>query len=208
MIQKINFFITMKNRLFLGGAVVMMMVATSCGKMPQENMDATKAAVESAKAAQADIYMAPEFKALQDSMTVVMQTIEAENSKMMKNFDALTVKLDTLKAQAEAIVAAVPAKKEAVKQEAETILSAVKAAIEDTKALLSKAPKGKEGKAALEQISNELNEVAGKVSEEETALAGDVNYVQVLDRLSAAQKSVADLNAELTEAIAKKAGKR
>lgn len=198
----------MKNRFFLGFVVVMMIMATSCGKMPQENMDATKAAVENAQVAQADVYMAPEFKALQDSLAVVMQAIEAENSNFFKNFDALTVKLDTLKAQAEAIAAAAPVKKEAVKQEAAAVLEGVKTAIEDTKALLSKAPKGKEGKAALEQITNELNVVTATVAEVESSMAGDVNFIQVLDKLNAAQKSVADLNAELSEAIAKKAGKK
>lgn len=197
----------MKNRFFLGFVVAMAVVATSCGKMPQDDINATKAAVETAKAAQADVYMAPEFKALQDSLTVVMQGIEAENSKFLKNFDALTVKLDTLKSQAEAIAVAVPAKKQAVKQEAETTLAAVKTAIEETQALLAKAPKGKEGKEALEQISNELNVVATTVGEVETSLTGDVNYIQVLDKLNASQKSVADLNAELSEAIAKKAKK-
>ncbi|MEG0795415.1 MAG: hypothetical protein RR397_02730 [Odoribacter sp.] len=198
----------MKNRLFLGFAVVMMIVATSCGKMPQEKMDATKVAVESAQAAQADIYMAPEFKALQDSLASVMQSIEAENSNFFKNFDAQSAQLDVLKAQAESVAAAVPAKKEAVKQEAETVMASVKTAIDETKALLAKAPKGKEGKAALEQIGNELNVVTTTVGEVEASMAGDVNFVQVLDRLNAAQKSVSDLNAELTEAIAKKAGKK
>ncbi|MEG2341192.1 MAG: hypothetical protein RSB69_10645 [Odoribacter sp.] len=198
----------MKNRLFLGFAVVMMIVATSCGKMPQEKMDATKVAVESAQAAQADIYMAPEFKALQDSLASVMQSIEAENSNFFKNFDAQSAQLDALKAQAESVAAAVPAKKEAVKQEAETVMASVKTAIDETKALLAKAPKGKEGKAALEQIGNELNVVTTTVGEVEASMAGDVNFVQVLDRLNAAQKSVSDLNAELTEAIAKKAGKK
>lgn len=197
----------MKNRFFLGFVVAMVVVATSCGKMPQDDINATKAAVEAAKTAQAGVYMAPEFKSLQDSLTVVMQEIEAENSKFMKNFDALTVKLDTLKSQAEAIAAAIPAKKQAVKQEAETTLAALKTAIEDTKALLTKAPKGKEGKAALEQIGNELNVIATTADEVETSMAGEVNYVQVLDKLTAAQKSVADLNTELSEAIAKKAKK-
>lgn len=197
----------MKNRLFLGFVVAMTILATSCGKMPQQNIDATKAAVEAAKTAQADIYMSTEFKSLEDSLTVVMQGIEAENSKFMKNFDALTVKLDTLKSKADAIAAAVPAKKEAVKLEAETTLANVKTAIEETKALLAKAPKGKEGKEALEQISNELNVIATAVGEVETSMTSDVNYAQVLDKLNASQKSVADINAELTEAIAKKAGK-
>lgn len=197
----------MKNRLFLGFAVVMMIVATSCGKMPQENIDATKAAIEAAQVAQADVYMTTEFKALQDSLTVVMQGVEAENSKFFKNFGTLTTQLDALKVQAETIAAEVPAKKEAVKQEAEAALATVKTAIDETKTLLAKAPKGKEGKEALEQISNELNVIATTVGEVETSLTGDVNYAQVLDKLNAAQKSVADIATELNDAIAKKAGK-
>lgn len=197
----------MKNRLFLGFVVAMAIMVTSCGKMPQENIDATKAAVEAAKTAQADVYMTTEFKSLEDSLAVVMQSIEAENSKFLKNFGTLTVKLDSLKSQAEVVAAAVPAKKEAVKQEAETTLASVKTAIEETKALLAKAPKGKEGKEALEQISNELTTITTSVGEIETSMTGDVNFVQVLDKLTASQKSVADINAELTEAIAKKAGK-
>ncbi len=197
----------MKNRLFLGFAVAAMVVATSCGKMPQENIDATKAAIETARTAQADVYMASEFKGLQDSLAVVMQAIEAENSKFFKNFGTMTTKLDELKVKAEAVATEAPAKKEAVKKEAETTLVTVKTAIEEAKALLAKAPKGKEGKEALEQIKNELGVVETTVAEVETSLTEDVNYVQVLDKLNASQKSVADITAELTEAIAKKAGK-
>lgn len=175
--------------------------------MPQENIDATKAAVEAAKIAQADVYMTTEFKALEDSLTVVMQGVEAENSKFFKNFGTLTTQLDALKVQAETIAAGVPAKKEAVKQEAEAALATVKTSIDEAKALLAKAPKGKEGKEALEQISNELNVITTTVGEVEASLTGDVNYVQVLDKLNAAQKSVADIATELNDAIAKKAGK-
>lgn len=198
----------MKNRLFLAIAIVVMaVVVSSCGKMPQESMDAAKAAVEAAKTAQADVYMAPEFKVLEDSLAVVMQGVEAENSKFMKNFDNLKTQLDGLTAQAEKVAAEVPAKKEAVKAEAVAMVATVKSDLDATKALLAKAPKGKEGKAALEQISNELNVVATTVGEVETSLEGDINFVEALDKLTAAQKSVADINAELTEAIAKKSGK-
>lgn len=195
----------MKNRLFLVFAMVMMAILFSgCGKLPQESVDSAKSAVEAAKAAQADVYMAPEFKALQDSLTSVMNGIEAENSKFMKNFDALKAKLDTLAAEAQKVAAAVPAKKEAVKAEAVAMVATVKTDLEATKALLAKAPKGKEGKAALEQISNELNVIATNVDGIETSLEGDVNYAEALDKLNAAQKSVSDINEELTEAIAKK----
>lgn len=198
----------MKNRLFLSFAVVVMaIVATSCGKMPQENMDAAKSAIEAAKTAQADVYMSAEFKALEDSLAVVMQGIEAENSKFLKNFDGFKANLETLTAQAETLAADMPAKKEAVKAEAVAKVAEVKTAIEATKSLLAKAPKGKEGKAALEQISGELTAVATTVDEVEASLAGDVNFMEALNKLNAAQKTVSDIDAELNEAIAKKAGK-
>lgn len=195
----------MKNRLFLVFAVMMTaMVFSGCGKLPQESIDAAKAAVAAAKSAQADVYMAPEFKALQDSLAAVMNGVEAENSKFMKDYNGLKSQLDILAEEAKSVAAAVPAKKEAVKAEAVAIVATLKTGLEATKVLLAKAPRGKEGKAALEQISGELKVIAAHVEEIEGSLTGEVNYAEALDQLNAAQKSVSDIHAELTEAIAKK----
>lgn len=195
----------MKNGLFLALAVAAVAVMMSgCGKMPQESVNAAKAAVTAARNAQADVYMAPEYKMLADSLNVFLQQIETENSKFMKNFDGMQAKLDSLTVRAEQVAAAVPARKEAVKAETEAMVATVKSNLEATNTLLGKAPKGKEGKAALEQIHNELNVIAANVAEIENGLAGDVNYAEALDKLNAAQKSVTDLHTELTEAIAKK----
>lgn len=65
--------------------------------MPQESIKAAKAALENAKSAQADIYMVYEHKAFEDSLNVMMQKIEAENSKMMKNYGDLKLQLEELR---------------------------------------------------------------------------------------------------------------
>jgi len=198
----------MKNRFFLVVAVIMAaVVLTGCGKMPQESIDAAKLAVETAQKAQADVYMAPEYKALQDSLASVMNALESENSKFMKDFDELKAKLDTITVKAQAVVAEVPSKKEVVKAEAISMVATVKTEMEATKVLLAKAPRGKEGKAALAQINSELEAIAGNVTEIESSLNEDVNYAEALDKLQAARKSVMDINTELTEAIAKKNGR-
>ncbi len=198
----------MKNRFFLVVAVVMAaVVLTGCGKMPQESIDAAKLAVETAQKAQADVYMAPEYKALQDSLASVMNALESENSKFMKDFDELKAKLDTITVKAQAMTAEVPSKKEVVKAEAVSMVATVKTEMEATKVLLTKAPRGKEGKAALAQINSELEAIAGNVTEIENSLNEDVNYAEALDKLQAARKSVMDINTELTEAIAKKNGR-
>lgn len=198
----------MKNRLFLVFAMVMMAIlASGCGKMPQESIRAAKSAVDAAKNAQADIYMASEYKALEDSLNVMMQKIEAENSKFMKDFGEVKTQLEALTVQAEKVTAAVPAKKEAVKTEAETMVTTIKDNLAATRTLLAKAPLGKEGRAAITQITGELNVIETRVKEVEAALREDINYAEALDRLNAAQKSVTDINTELTEAIAKKKGR-
>lgn len=188
--------------------VAIMMIAAGCGSVPQADIDATNASVEAAKAAQADIYAPEQLKTVTDSLAVVMQGIETEKSKFMKNFDAYKTQLDGLKAEADKIAAEVPALKEAAKNEATTGLDSLKVNLDAAKQLLAKAPKGKEGKAVLEEISNELSVIETTVTEISTTLAGEnVNYKQELDKVNAAQKSVADINTELSEAIAKKAGK-
>lgn len=197
----------MKKSLFFS-LVAIMLIAAGCGSVPQADIDATNASVEAAKAAQADIYAPEQLKTVTDSLAVVMQGIETEKSKLMKNFDAYKTQLEGLKVEADKIAAEVPAMKEAAKNEAIAGLDSLKVNLDAAKQLLAKAPKGKEGKAVLDEISTELSVIETTVTEISTTLAGEnVNYKQELDKVNAAQKSVADINTELSEAIAKKAGK-
>lgn len=197
----------MKTISFLG-LVAILLLATSCGKMPQESIDAVNSSIKAAQAAQAGVYMGSEFKAAQDSLAVIMQGVEAENSKMFKSFDNYKTRLDNLKGEVDKIVAAVPEKKEALKQEALTALDGLKQMYAESQDLLAKAPKGKEGRAVLEQIGGELKVIEGTINEIETTLAGDANFKQVLAKENATQKSISDINTELSDAIAKKAGRK
>ena len=196
----------MKTISFLG-LVAILLLAASCGKMPQESIDAVNSSINAAKTAQAGVYMGSELKAVQDSMAVIMQGVEAENSKMFKNFDNYKTRLESLKGEVDQMTAAVPAKKEAVKQEAVAGLENLKQLDVQAHELLAKAPKGKEGRAVLQQIGEELKVIEATIAELETTLAGDANFIQVLAKVNATQKSISDINTELSEAIAKKAGK-
>lgn len=188
--------------------VAIALLVVSCGKMPQESIDTVNASIKSARSAQADVYMGSELKAAQDSMVVIMQGIETENSKMFKSFDSYKTRLDNLKGTLDQIIAEVPAKKEAFKQEALAGLDNLKQLYAEGQDLLAKAPKGKEGKAVLQQIGEEFKVIESTIAGIETTLAGDANYIQVLAKENATQKSISDINTELSDAIAKKAGKK
>jgi len=194
----------MKNRFFLVVATVAAVaLMTSCGKVPQANIDAANAAIDSAKTVQADIYLPTEFAALNDSMSVIMQGVEAQSSKLFKNYKVTKVQADALTTLANQVVANAAVKKEEVKKEAEGLLVEVKTLLTDAQALVKKAPTGKEGKAVLDEIKGELAVIETSINEAQTLYDGGTNYMQVLDKAKAAKEALNGIITELKDAIAK-----
>jgi hypothetical protein len=194
----------MKNRFFLVIATVAAVaLMTSCGKVPQAKIDAANAAIDSAKTVQADIYLPGEFAALNDSMTVIMTGIEAQKSKLFKSYKASNLKLDALNAATTQVIANAAIKKEEVKKEAEAGLAAVKSLLVEDQDLLKKAPRGKEGKAVLDEIKGELTVIETSITEAQTLFDAGTNYMQVNDKVKAVNETLAGIKTELTDAIAK-----
>ncbi len=198
----------MKNRFFLVVATVAAVaLMTSCAKVPQEAIDAAKAAIETAKTAQADVYFPTEFTALNDQLTVINQDIETQKSKTAKDFKVVKTNVDAIALQAGELGGKVEAKKAEVKAEAEGMMTGATTLLDEAKALLLKAPKGKEGKAVLEQMKNELTAVETSLADAKTAFDGGTNYVQVVDKVKAATETINGIIAELKAAIVKAGGK-
>ena len=94
------------------------------------------------------------------------------------------------------------AKKEEVKKELEVALEEVKVVMEENNTLFAKAPKGKEGKEALEQIKAELGVIETTIADATNMLASG-DYLPALDKVKAAKEKAASINEELKAAIAK-----
>ena len=193
----------MKNKVLMGLAAFMMVaLLASCGKVPQVQVDAAKAAVESAKVAQADIYVPSEFAAVQDSLNAVNASIEAKSSKWFKNYKDEQAKLEGIVVTAGQVSANATTKKEQVKLEAETLMTDVNTVIADNKTLITKAPRGKEGKAVLDEITNELTVIEASVVEAK-GMYDKGDFMMALDKLKAAKANADSINVELKDAIAK-----
>lgn len=174
-----------------------------CAEMPRESVLAARSAIENAEKAQAAVYMEPEFKCLKDSLRAVMQDLEVENSKIIKDFSALKVRLEGIVTQARKITAAVPARREEVETESRLMIGKIRERLETSRALLAKSPETKEYGRGLDHIENELDSIVSNVSRIETSLQENVNYAEVLDELNAEHRSLIDINTELTEALAR-----
>ena len=74
--------------------------------------------------------------------------------------------------------------------------------VQEVKDLIAKAPRGKEGKAALEAIQNDLTLVEASLTEAST-LVNNGDYLTAQDKVNAAVDKANGLKSELEEAIAK-----
>jgi len=197
----------MKNKILIGlAAIAMVAFLSSCGKVPQDKIDAVNAAIESAKTAQADVYVPAEFAAVQDSMKSIMTSVETQKSKLFKNFKDVTVKLDATLAAAQAVQTSAVTRKEEVKKEVEALMAGIKPVIEENKKLFARAPRGKEGAQVLEQMKSELATVEASVTEAQ-GMYDSGAYMDANNKLKAAKETADKINGELKDAM-KKAGIR
>lgn len=181
---------------------MIMFVLASCGKLPQTQIDAANAAVEAAKTEQADIYVAAEFTALQDSLNAYLAEVEVQKSKFIKKYGDVTAKLETVVTTATQVKESAVAKKEEVRLEVEALMAEMTALNAENNDLIKKAPKGKEGAAALVEIQNEMTIIEASVAEAGTVFANG-EFMTALDKLKAAKTNATNINTELKDAIAK-----
>jgi len=198
----------MKNKVLMGlAAIAMVAFLSSCGKIPQAQIDTTNAAITAAQTAEAAVYVPAEFAAVQDSMKAIMADVEAQSSKLFKKFGPAKIKLDATLALANQVAANAAVKKEEVKKEAETLMTEIKAVIEENTTLMKKAPRGKEGAAVLEQMKTEMATIEGSVVEAQ-GMYDKGSFMDALNKVKAAKERADGINTELKDAIAKVKGRK
>jgi hypothetical protein len=198
----------MKNKVLMGlAAIAMVAVLSSCGKKPQAEIDATNAAIEAAKTAEAAVYVPAEFAAVQDSMNAINADIAAQESKLFKKFGPAKAKLATTLTLANQVAANAVAKKAEVKAEVEKTMTDIKAVVEENAGLVKKAPRGKEGAAVLEQIKTEMATIEASIVEAQ-GMYDKGAYMDALNKVKAANERAVGINTELKDAIAKVKGRK
>jgi hypothetical protein len=192
----------MKKSLVVLAVVIMALVFGGCAKVPQAELDAANAAIEKAKVAEANLYLEADFSAIMDSMNVYNAEIEAKKGKLFKNLNDVKAKLVTVESVATGLVAKTEAKKEEIKQEVNAAITQLQALATENAGLVEKAPRGKEGKAAIEAIKSELAVVDASAAEV-PALLQSGNLLGAQAKAKAAVEKAVALNGELKTVIEK-----
>ncbi len=182
--------------------IAMTLILGGCAKVPQVELDATHAAISKAKVAEANVYMEAEYTAIVDSMKSIEAEIELNKGKLFKNFNDAKVKLANLELMSTQLVAATEAKKEAIKADVNQKLADLKTLTDETSALVEEAPKGKEGKAAIEAIKGELAAV-GTTAAEIPGMLDQGLLMPATAKAQAAYDKALSLNQELKAVVEK-----
>ena len=196
-----------RNALALLFALLVAVMVTGCGKVPQEQINAAQMAVDSVKTIGADIYNQDEFNSLQDSLKAVIAKIEIRKSKVFKSFDTEKAELDSIIAFSKIVGANAETRKMEVMQEAGNTIDSLKSVMNENNELILKAPRGKEGASALEAMKAELAAIDSSMTEI-SSLYDQNNYMAALDKSKAALEKASAINVELKEAIEKTTKRR
>ncbi|WP_321319271.1 hypothetical protein [Labilibaculum sp.] len=197
----------MKKKLLFVLAVGTTVLFSSCGKVPQVEIEGANAAIEVAKTVGANVYVAEDFAALQDSMRSVNENVEVQNAKFFKNFDQVKAQLVVVNTMAVEVKAKAEARKEEVKLEVESLQAEVDSIVMQNKELTTQAPKGKEGVAALEAIKGDISLIEASLIDVAGLFAQD-QLIAALDKVKAAKEKALAINTELNDVIAKYAGNK
>jgi len=196
----------MKNKVLMGlAAIAMVALLSSCGKVPQAEIDAANAAIAAAQTAEANVYVPTEFTAVQDSMNAINAAVEAQKSKLFKKFGPIKEKLTATVTLANKVAADAAAKKEETKAEVTKLMTDIKTVLDENKTLITKAPRGKEGAAVLEQIKTDMTAIDAQVADAQASFDKGT-YMDALNKIKAANDKATSINTELKDAIAKVKG--
>jgi hypothetical protein len=177
-------------------------VLTGC-KQPTQLIDDAKAAIEDVTKAGADKYAADDLKKLTTDLTAALDEVNAQDKKFLKKFGTAKEMLTKLKTDVDALKAALPAKIEAAKNAAIQLQSEAKAAIDEAKALLAKAPKGKGTAKDIEAMKAELTGAETAFAEIQTALDAQ-DYIGAADKAKSIKEKAAAVTSQVQAAIEKK----
>lgn len=167
---------------YLVMGVILAFVFAGCAKQPAQEIDDTKAAIEAAAKEGGDVYAKEEVKKLNDNFAAAMDEVNTQDKKFFKKFGTAKEMFAQVKADAEALKTTIPARKEEAKNKAILLQTEARAALDEAKALLEKAPKGKGTKADIEAFKADL---AGL----ETSFADIQAALDIEDFLGAADKA-------------------
>lgn len=189
--------------------VLVLVVMAGCQKPPQADIDGAKAALETARTAEASDYAADSLKAAEDALAQLDSELKLQEGKfaLFRSYKKAIELAGNAKQAGEKAQADAKAAKEQARQEAEALITEAKTALDEAKALLEKAPKGKGTQADIEQMKADLAGVEQSMTEAQNSFNAE-KFLDAKAKAEAAKTNAGNVKTAIEQAIEAKKGRR
>jgi hypothetical protein len=187
-------------------ALLVIFAFTSCAKQPTQQMDAAKAAIQGVVDAKGGIYAKDELAKLNSDWQAALDAVNAQSKKFFKKYGPAKEMLAKIAADAEAVKDLIPGRIAEAKSAAEAAVAEAKTGLDEAKALLEKAPKGKGTKADIEAMKADLAGLETAMADVDAAMAAE-DYFGAKDKAAAIKEKAAGIADQVNAAIAKVKGR-
>lgn len=200
----------MKTKMIMGIVLAgLAFAAAGCSKLPQEAVPAVETALSAAETADAATYAPEAFNRARESFAQAQAEVEAQNGKfaLTRKYGTAVELLDKAAGEARAAQEAAVAGKEQARIDAVAAADAGSAALEAARTLLAQAPSGKNTKAELDAMQQELTALQSTL-EEALAAAAAEDYLDAKVKADVVTAQATAIGADIRSAIEKVNAKR
>jgi hypothetical protein len=182
----------------------LMLGLAGCSKLPVETVTAMQTALDGAKAAGAETYARDALNQAMETKAQADAEIETQNGKfaLMRSYKKATEMLTLATQQFEQANQAAVAGKERARVAANAAVEAATAALAATNEFLAKAPRGKNTKAELEAMQQELVVLQGTLDEAVAGVAAE-DYINAKAKADVVTQKAAEIQADIQNAMDK-----
>ncbi len=196
-----------KRLVLIVAALALLAVMIGCSKPPEAEMQSANAAMEQAKAAEAETYVPDSFRAAMDTLNAADAAKKEQDSKfaLFRSYGKSKEAFARATEMFTNVASEAAAEKDKVKAAVTQQLIDVKAAVDSAAAALAKAPKGKGSKADIELIKGDLANVQAAYADAETDF-NNGKYKVAQSKLASVLDSAHKIVNDIAAAAARKAG--
>ncbi len=173
------------------------------GEPPQADLDAAKAALDAADAADARKYAGSDLSAAQSAYDDAKTAFDAEAEKMLfKDWESVVPQIASAKSKADMARSSAEAAKAQAMADAESAIADASMAIQGVRASLEGAPAGKGTEADIEQLGADLDAAAADLGAARAAVSGE-DFEMATSKAGDAKSKVEAVSEGIDQAVAR-----
>jgi hypothetical protein len=187
--------------LALAISVFVVMALAGCAKVPSDKVTAAEQAVQEARDAGAENYAQPSMAEAEQALVAMQEEVKAQEGKfaLFRSYGKVGELAETAQAAGEKAEADAATGREQARMETEALIANARAAVDSTRTLLDRAPRGKGSAADVEMMRQDLAAGEMSLAEADSAFRAE-DYVVAKARAEAAMQAAQNIQNSLTTA--------